>query len=371
MTKEMRDLLEEIQNKKKEARELANSKKIEEAKAARDEMKDLQARFDILLDVQDDEEGKVLALNKNKQTDTKSDATEAFFKFLRGKDLTEAENAMLTEGDNNEIILIPEDINHQITEYRREFKSARHLVSYYSTNVLAGSFVYEEGKTMLGLASFEDGDEIGYSDEPSFKNKGYKVKDYGALLPISKKLLEVEAGGLMAYLGRMFVRKATITENEAIFKQLIDGKTAKELSDWKSLVQSLNVDIDPAFASSIRIVTNQDGFNHLDLQVDENGRGLLQPNPSLPTQKLFKGYPVEVFSNGQLPSVDGKAPVIYGSTTESAQFVERKGLIIDASDHVEFKKNQTMIRMIESFDVIQTDPDASLYGLLDLGEDTP
>lgn len=370
MTKEMRDLLEQIQNKKKEARELLVQAKTEEARAAADEVKDLQERFDILAAVQDEKEGEVLALRQGKK-EPKADATEAFFKFLRGKELTEAENAMLTDGDNNEIILIPEDINHQITEYRREFKSARHLVSYYSTNVLAGSFVYEDGKTMVGLASFEDGDEIGYSDEPSFKNKTYQVKDYGALLPISKKLLEVEAGGLMAYLGRMFVRKATITENKAIFEQLKANKTPKELADWKDLVTSLNVDIDPAFEASIRIVTNQDGFNYLDTQLDENGRPLLQPNPSLPTQKLFKGYPVEVFSNGQLPSEDGKAPVFYGATTESAQFIERKGLVIDASDHVEFKRNQTMIRMIESFDVIQTDPDAALYGLLEFAPSAP
>lgn len=55
MKKELRALLNEINAKKEEVRELAADGKLEEAKAAKKELQDMSERFNILADLEDDE----------------------------------------------------------------------------------------------------------------------------------------------------------------------------------------------------------------------------------------------------------------------------------------------------------------------------
>lgn len=362
MNKKMRDLLEQINNKKVEARSFVNEKKIEEAKALTNEIKALQTEFDVEAALYEEEKENV----KNVLT-TKEDkdlAVKAFFKALQGGSLTEAENALLTGGTNGENLIVPQDIQTQINELRRQYKSARSLVGYYKTTTLSGSFVYEDTSTITGLTDFTDGADVPASNEPKFVNKAYSIKDKGALLPVSNKLIKNEAGGLIEYLGRWFNRKAIRTENTDIFTTLKSNKTAEALADWKALKKSINIDLDPALLLGMKIVTNQDGFDVLDSALDDTGRPVLQPNPTNPTQKLFMGYPVEVFSNAELATVVGKAPIFYGSLEDGVEFIDRDLMQFDTSEHAAFGKNQTVIRVIESYDVIQKDKDAYVYGEL-------
>ena len=54
MNKEMQKLLKEINDKKNEVKSLANDGKLEKAKAAKDELKVLQEKFNLLCDLEDD-----------------------------------------------------------------------------------------------------------------------------------------------------------------------------------------------------------------------------------------------------------------------------------------------------------------------------
>lgn len=363
MNKNMRDLLEQINNKKAEAKNLLTSKKLDEAKALTDEVKNLQKEFEIEAALYEDEKEEIANV---KSHGGNVDEVKSFFKALRGESLTEAENALLTGGANNENLIVPQDIHTQITELRREYKSARSIVGHYPTDTLTGSFVYEDATTATELVNFTDGADIPEAADPKFVNVAYSIKDYGATLPVSNRLLQNENGGLVPYLGKWFNRKAIRTENKIIFAKLIAGKTAKALADWKALKSSLNKDLDPAFVD-ITIVTNQDGFDALDAALDGQGRPVLQPNPTNPTQKMFGGYVIEVFSNTELPTTGTttkKAPIFYGSTRDGVTFVDRNTLQIDASEHANFKKNQTLMRVIEQFDVIDADKASYVYGEL-------
>lgn len=365
MNKNMRDLLEKINNKKTEAKELLASKKLDEAKAMTDEIKNLQKEFEI--------ESALFEEEKEIVDDVQSrggnvNEIKAFFKALRGESLTEAENALLTGGANGENLIVPQDIRTQINELRRQYKAARNLVGYYKTDTLSGSLVYEDASTVTELTNYTDGDDLPDSNEPKFVPVSYSIKDYGGTLPVSNRLLQNENGGLVPYLGKWFNRKAVRTENSKIFAQLQSGKTAKALADWKALKSSLNKDLDPAFVDIV-IVTNQDGFDYLDSAVDANDRPILQPNPVNPTQKMFNGHPVEVFSNTELKTTGTttkKAPIFYGSLQDGVTFVDRDMLQIDASEHAAFKKNQTLMRVIEQFDVIDADKASYVFGQLDV-----
>lgn len=59
MNRELRELLDKINSKKEEVKNLANENKIEEAKAAKKELVDLQAKFDVLYDLEEEAEDKM------------------------------------------------------------------------------------------------------------------------------------------------------------------------------------------------------------------------------------------------------------------------------------------------------------------------
>lgn len=56
MNKEMRELLNKINAKKAEIKALVADKKLEEAKAAKEELREMQDSFNILADLEDDEQ---------------------------------------------------------------------------------------------------------------------------------------------------------------------------------------------------------------------------------------------------------------------------------------------------------------------------
>ena len=54
MNKELQKLLKQINDKKNEVKSLVNDGKLDKAKAAKEELKELQNRFDLLYDLDED-----------------------------------------------------------------------------------------------------------------------------------------------------------------------------------------------------------------------------------------------------------------------------------------------------------------------------
>lgn len=366
----LRELRQKFAAMVADAKKLTEEGKLEEAKAKTEEAKAINEQIKQAEEIEKMEE----ELNQDAGTpvtepveNKKADVNKAFIKAITGKKLTPAENALIEkadEDDPNGSILVPTDENTRINEYKRQYKSLRTHVREYRTTVVTGSFVYENNSTMSLLTDIDEMEEIPQEDGPKFKTKGYSIKNKGAILPVSNTLLSDEQSGLMAYVGRWFARKAVKTENADILAVMKADKTAKELADWKALKRSLNKDIDPALIPGSVIITNQDGFDELDNAVDENGRPILQPDPKNPTQKMFKGLTIDVYSNNDIPSKDGKAPVFYGNLEEAITFVNRERYEIAKSKEAGFTKNATLIRILERYDVIKTDNEAYIYGEL-------
>ena len=172
MNKKMRELLQQINAKKQEARSLLNEGKKEEAKKLTEEIRALQEEFDIEATLFEEERA---SIEINETTNEEVDHVRTFFKALRGEALTEEERALIVDGANNENLIIPEDVNTQINELRRSYKSARSLIGYYPTTTLTGSFVYEDASTITELTNFTDGDDVPDSNEPKFVPVQYEV----------------------------------------------------------------------------------------------------------------------------------------------------------------------------------------------------
>lgn len=375
MNKRMRELMDQIQQKHKEAQTYmveGEGRDLAKAEKLFNEADDLQKEFD--LEARKEKAGKAVAAaaevgipGGTPETDKKADGFQTMAKKLNRQALTEAEKAMIT-GDaatNGENLLIPEDVKTAINELRKTYVSAKSIVTVETTDALTGSVNYETGAP-AGLTDFEDGEAIAESDEPTFERKSFKIKHKGKLIPISRILLGAERAGLLGYINRWFLRSAVISENADIFAVLkagYNGGAPKAVAGWKALKKSINVDLDPSCKLTGHIVTNQSGFAALDEEEDANGRPILQVNPANPTEKLFQGLPIVVFPDAQLPNIDATHfPVFYGDTKAGATFKEYNALEFATSEHYGFNKNQNFMRVIEGYDVMSTDTGAYIYG---------
>jgi len=123
--------------------------------------------------------------------------------------------------------------------------------------------------------------------------------------------------------------------------------------------------LDPAIALGAIVVTNQDGYNWIDTLKDSDGKYILQPDPTKPTQMLLFGkYPITKVSNRTLPSklVTGgyKVPIVCGDLKEAITIFDRETLTIDISSVAGnlWSTDQTGIKVRERLDIKAVDDEA-------------
>src|SRR5690606_3406351 len=130
----------------------------------------------------------------------------------------------------------------------------------------------------------------------------------------------------------------------------------------------LNVDLDPAISLSSVILTNQDGFNWLDNQVDGMGRPILQEDITQPGRKLFKGRRIAVAPNRLLTTVDDKAPFFIGNLKQFMVIFNREFFELASTREGgdAWRRDTTELRTIMRDDYVQWDGAAAVYGEIEL-----
>lgn len=369
MNKKMRELQTEILKKTNAAQALMDeeTKDVTKATSLLDEADELQKEFDTLARLEKIAKTEVPETPVTTKKETAS-GFQILNKIFSRQALTDTEKSALitgTSAENGENYLIPEDVKLEINELRKTYISAKNIVTVVPTFALTGSENYESG-VPSGLTSFSDGETIAEETAPKFIQKTFTIGWHGKLIPISRILIGAEKAGLMSYLNNWFVKNAIITENAAIFAKLKSGYgTAKAIDSWIVLKHSVNVDLDPSCKTNGMIVTNQTGFEYLDVVLDQTGRPILQPNPANATETLFQGMPVIVFPDSQLANIDSThAPVFYGDIKAGCKFMDYQNLEFAYSEHFGFNKNTNYMRVLEGFDVMSTDTSAYIYGSL-------
>ena len=221
--------------------------------------------------------------------------------------------------------LVPIDVDNTINELKRQFLDLSSLFNIESVSTLSGWRVVDEAPT-TGFTAVNEMANIPKNDQPKFAKLEYKVVKYGMILPISNELLDDNAANLMAYVGRWFAKKGVITTNNLLLA-LLKALTPVSVTagdEVKAIKDALNKTLDPAIAVNAVILTNQSGFNALDLLTETTGKPLMQPDITNPTQYRLKGKRVVVVSDANLPLVSGKAPVFVGDYKQFATLFERK-----------------------------------------------
>ncbi|WP_270940887.1 phage major capsid protein [Romboutsia lituseburensis] len=355
MNKELREMLEMINNKKAEARELVNSNKIEDAKAMKKEIEGLQNKFDLMKDLYEEEMDGIDMIEIKDKKIEKVDSTVAFNKAVLGKPLTEAQAGLVEKVGDDGGYLVPVEQKTQIEELKRELIPLKELCNVIPVGTLSGSMPLEVDSNDE-LTAFDEVTEINQSSI-KFGQVKFELSDYGDIIPVSNTLLQDEKANLTTYVGKRFAKKAVRTENKKILTELAKAGKVNG-NDYLALNKALNIELDPAISASATIITNQDGYDYLDGLVDGNGRPLLTDSLTHAGAKEYKGKRIVVLSNQHLVSEEGKWTFFVGDIAEYIAFFDRQAYEMAVSQEAGFTKNATFMRVIERFDVKKVDSNA-------------
>lgn len=387
MPQELRELLNKINAKKEEVKNLAKEKKIEELKAAKKELIDLQAIFDALYDLEDEaiekvkndienDNAKVISGVANKGKELANAFVNAIKAGLTKKPVAEKDmeilNSMKEGTPEDGGLTVPQDIQTSIKELRRSQDALENLVNVETVSTETGTRVIEKAADQTPFDNVDEEAEFPDVSTPQFEKISYKVKKKGGILKVTRELLQDTAENILGYLRRWIAKKSKATRNALIVNKINEITNSKEVAikDLDGLKDIFNVNLDPAIVVTSGILTNQNGFNWLDKLKDSDGKYVLQSNPTNLTQKLLFGvYPVTVVSNKVLPSkgvgstgeeTAWKHPFICGDLKEAITIFDRENMTIEISTEAGdlWGKDQTGIKVRERLDIQAVDSEA-------------
>lgn len=361
MNKELREMLEQISNKKEEAKQLLSENKIKEAQALRDEIKTLQNKFDIAKDLYEQEKESIE--NKNIEVTNKDDEVTAFIRAARSG----FRNVGLKEGvDENGGYIVPKDILTKINELRESKSALQNLITVEPVTTLSGSRIFKARSQQTGFVEVAEDGAITEKDAPTFTQLVYNVKKYAGFFKVTNELLADSDQAVVSTLIKWIGDESRVTRNKLILAAL-DTKAKTAITGIDDIKDSVNITLDPAFRNTSKIITNQSGFNWLDKLKDSDGDYLLERSIYSPTGKMLLGMDVVVVSNKDLPNdtTSGtKAPIIIGDLKEGVVMFDRQMLSIAFSTQAgnAFLTDVTLYRAIEREEVKVRDAEAFIYG---------
>lgn len=384
MNKELLELLDSINEKKAEVKKLVKENKLDEARKAKDELKEMQEKFDLLKDLDDGktDEAKGKAGAKEMKPANKKDAVKEFADAARRG--FNVENSMNEGTPADGGYTVPEDIQTKINERRSAKASLIDLVSVENVTTNKGSRTYKKRSQQTGFQKVGEGGKIGAKATPQFERMDYVISKYAGYFPVTDELLEDSDAAITSTLTEWIGDESRVTRNN-IIRTTINKKAKTALASLDDIKKVLNVTLGAAFKSTSRVVTNDDGLQYLDTLKDNDGKYLLQPNPANPMQlRLCAGatiVPVTVIPNDDLPSdvstaKKRKIPMIIGDLKEGIKFFDRKSLTITASNLAAagelnaFEEDLTLFRAIEREDCQVKDDMAFVNGELTIDDDS-
>lgn len=381
MNKKLLELLDKINNKKVEVRSLVDQGKIEEAKAAKDELKKLQDEFDILKDI-DDTAVTNLENNTNKgvNLNQKKDSVKEFADAARKGFRNSMNEGTAADGGYT----VPEDIQTRINERRTAKTSLIDLVDVENVTTNKGSRTFKKRTQQTGFTKIGEGGKLSAGSTPQFERMSYEIAKYAGYFPVTNELLEDSDANITDTLVTWIGDESRVTRNKIILG-VIDQKAKTTIKSLDDIKEALNVTLGQAFKQTSCIVTNDDGLQWLDTLKNDRGEYLLQPSPADPMKMVLCAgattVPVKVIPNDDMPSDTAtkgttKIPVIIGDLKEGIKFFDRKRLTLITSNIAvagelnAFEEDLTLFRAIEREDCKTKDDAAFVNGVLTITEAT-
>lgn len=385
MSKELKELLDKINSKKKDVRNLVAENELDKADEVMDEIKTLQRKFDLLAETEAEEEREREKEVKDIVDDKKKDKTKniknVFVKAIKAmfkkatltqedKEILDSMNETTPEDGG---LTVPSDIRTEIRELRRSTDALENLVNVEYTTTSNGTRVIEIDAENTPFDNVEEAEEFPEESTPEFNSVEYSIKKKGGILTLTRELLQDSAENILAYLKKWIAKKSKATRNFMILKKIREITEGKEVNivNLDSFKDIFNVTLDPAIALSSGIITNQFGYNWLDKLKDNDGKYVLQPDPTQPTKKLLFGeYPVIKLSKKTLKNYENGIPFICGDLKEAITIFDREQMTIDINDTAGeyWKKDKTALKVRERLDIQAVDEEAVVVGIVPFEE---
>ncbi|MCL9970355.1 phage major capsid protein [Anoxybacillus kestanbolensis] len=398
MGKELREMLQQLEQMKTEVRSLLGEDKVEEAEKRMEDVRALQKKIEVQRQLEQEERGGLgiggaqLASGEIR-TVTKEDAEleseyrQVFMKAIRRRPVSSDERSIIVEyekravmhtggvvgqADGDSGLILPQDIQTKIYTLMRDFNDLSQYVNVQNVTALSGSRVLEKDEDMVPFQDVDEYGLIGETDNPKFVPISYSLKKRAGILPLTNELIADTDQNIEQYVTNWISKKAVVTRNYHI-TNLLKTMQKQSLTNFDSIKKVLNVLLDPAISANSIILTNQDGYHWLDEQKDANGRYLLQDDPTQPGRKLFKGRPVVVASNRFLKTEGTStllAPIIIGDLTQLIVVFNRRFFELASTKEGgdAFLRDTTNLRTIMRDDYKFWDTGAAVFGQLDVTE---
>lgn len=370
----LQELLNQINAKKLEVKNLAEQGKITEAKTAKEELINLQEQYNILKDVVEGEQAgmsidnfaNALAVKIASGSDAIHDFAEAARHGFYTNTMTEG-----TKADGG--YTVPEDIKTKVDQYKKAMFSLERLVDVETVKTNSGKRAFQKKAQVTGFKVVAESGKIQATETPQFELLSYDIKKYAGYLPVTNELLADSDANIINTLVKWLGEEDVATKNAQILAA-IGTKAETDLKNIDGIKKAINVTLGSAFAGSVTILTNDDGLQYLDTLVDKNGRYLLTPSIQDPAKKVLavgaSTIPIVVVPNSVMATKTNKVPFVIGDLKESVKIFDREKLSIMTSNTAAvgqlnaFEMDLTLFRGIERFDCKVKDSDAFVNGTI-------
>ena len=390
MSKELREMLQALEDQKAKVRTLLAENKVTEAENLMEEVRALQKKANMQMELEAADDPKLdegTPIGGRTDAELEAEYSRVFMRGLRRQRISADDLSIISEynrsiygavmheggavgvplGDSS--LIIPQDIETRINELMRSLDDLSQYVRIETVNTLSGSRVLELDGAMTPFQIVAEYGQIQETDNPQFVPVQYQLVKRAGYLPLTSELLADSDQNILQYVTNWIARKHVVTKNTMI-TTLLGGLAPVPLGDLDAVKNVLNVTLDPAISQSATILTNQDGYHWLDTQVDGNGRYLLVDDITQPGRKLLFGRPVAVIANRYLPSAGGPppntAPIFIGNGQQLAVLFTRGkyelGATTEGGDA--WRRDTTELRTITRDDLVLWDTNAAVYGQL-------
>lgn len=369
------ELLAAIEAKKSQVKDLVNKNDIAGATAAKEELKELQAKLDLLIDL-DDEATEDMRNKIDKGTATPAAPNNSAKEFANAARNGFPVNSMSEGSSADGGYTVPQDIQTKIEKYRDSKSSLRDLVRVKPVRTNEGKQTFKKRTQQTGFIKVGEGGKIGAKATPQFERKEWKIDKYAGYFPVTNELLADTDANIEAELIEWIGDESRVTGNKMIL-EVINKKNKTVFAGLDDIKKAINITLGSAFKSTSRIVTNDDGLQWLDTLKDNDNNYMLRNYPADPMKMYICAgaitIPIEVYPNADMPSdteTEGKRkiPMIIGDLYEYAELKDRKQLTIKTSDVAvigdlnAYEEDLTLWRAIERETVMIRDDAAIVNG---------
>ena len=258
-------------------------------------------------------------------------------------------------------LTIPQDIRTAINTLVRQYDSLQEYVNVENVTTLTGSRVYEKWTDITGLANIDDeAGKIADVDDPKLSLIKYTIKRYAGISTVTNSLLADSAENILAWLSGWIAKKVVVTRNKAILGVVGKLPTKPTLTKWDDIID-LQAKVDPAIKQTSFFLTNTSGFTALKKVKNALGDYLMERDVKSTTGYSIDGFAVKEISDRWLPNASGGAmPLYFGDLKQAVTLFDRQHMSLLSTNigGGAFETDTTKVRVIDRFDVVQTDGEA-------------